>query len=101
MRRTKSLVALAVVLIDDPTGRHWGYDLSRRSRLRGGILYPMLGRLLAAGWLADGWEDLSDAHGRPPRRYYTLTDLGRRELGAVASTVSNPTTTLLRPGWTQ
>jgi len=45
----------------------------------------MLTRLLDQGWLTDGWEDPTTTiqQKRPPRRYYELTDLGRRELGAV------------------
>ena len=83
MRRTHSLVQVAIALMDDPMGSHWGYDISRRAHVRSGVLYPMLTRFLEAGWLTDGWESDNDATGRPKRRYYTLTDLGRRELGAI------------------
>lgn len=68
----------------DPGGRHWGYDLSKRSGVRSGVLYPMLQRMLDEGWLQDGWEEQSEVHAkRPPRRYYKLTDKGKSELGAV------------------
>lgn len=68
----------------DQADRHWGYDLSKRAGVRSGVLYPLLTRLLDAGWLTDGWEDPSQlTERRPPRRYYELTDSGRRELGAV------------------
>jgi PadR family transcriptional regulator PadR len=63
-----------------PAARHYGYDLTKQTGMRSGVLYPILHRLLAAGWLTDGWEDQRPA-GRPPRRYYELTDLGQRELG--------------------
>jgi PadR family transcriptional regulator PadR len=69
----------------DPSGRHWGYELSKRSGLRSGVMYPLLGRMLDEGWLADGWEDqvkVGKAK-RPPRRYYELTDKGKIALGAV------------------
>lgn len=89
MRMTHSLVLVALALADDVIGRHWGYELSRRSGVRSGVLYPILQRMLDEGWLDDGWEDPSEAkRGRPPRRYYTLTDEGRREIGGILERAS-------------
>lgn len=86
MRRTRTLVQVALGLMEDPVGRHWGYELMKRSGVRSGVLYPVLQRMLADGWLSDGWEDPSQIeNGRPARRYYELTDKGRRELGAVTA----------------
>ena len=68
----------------EPTARHWGYDLSRRARVRSGVLYPLLHRLLENGLLEDGWETAPATDRKtPPRRYYTLTDMGAAELGAL------------------
>jgi PadR family transcriptional regulator len=84
MRRTHALIQVALALMEDPTGRHWGYDLSRRAGVRSGVLYPILHRMLDQDWLNDGWEDPAQLGGkRPPRRYYQLTDQGRTELGAL------------------
>jgi len=84
MRRTHALIQVALALMEDPTGRHWGYDLSRRAGVRSGVLYPILHRMLDQDWLNDGWEDPTQLGGkRPPRRYYQLTDQGRTELGAL------------------
>ena len=84
MRRTHALIQVALALMEDPPGRHWGYDLSRRAGVRSGVLYPILHRMLDEGWLEDGWEDPAQLSGkRPPRRYYELTDQGRIELGAL------------------
>jgi PadR family transcriptional regulator PadR len=77
------LIGVAVAIMSDPSGRHWGYELTRRSGVRSGVLYPILSRILAQGWLTDGWEDPGTTGGRPPRRYYELTDAGKRELGAL------------------
>lgn len=87
MRKTYSLVQVAMALMAEPGGRHWGYDLSKRSGVRSGVLYPTLQRMLDEGWLQDGWEEQgSRARAkRPPRRYYELTDKGKAELGAVLS----------------
>ena len=83
MRRTHALVQIAMALMNDQGGSHWGYDLGKRSGVRSGVLYPVLSRMLAEGWLTDGWESQIEAKGRRPRRYYKLTDLGRRQLGGL------------------
>jgi PadR family transcriptional regulator PadR len=92
MRLTHSLVQVAQALMAAPYDQHWGYDLSKRARVRSGVLYPILQRMLDEGWLADGWEDRAEGKGRRPRRrYYTLTDRGRSALGAVlVSAQSDP-----------
>lgn len=79
-----ALSDLAQVLTGDPTGRHWGYQLSKASGVRSGVLYPILTRMLDEGWLADGWEDPNTITGkRPPRRYYELTEKGHLALGGM------------------
>lgn len=86
MRKTHALVQVAMAMMADPMGRHWGYDLAKRAGVRSGVLYPMLTRMLDQNWLTDGWEDSSAIkEKRPPRRYYELTEKGRVELGAVLS----------------
>jgi PadR family transcriptional regulator, regulatory protein PadR len=84
MRKTHALVQVAMALLDDPTSQHWGYELSKQAGVRSGVLYPMLTRMLNAGWVEDGWEDPTTIREkRPPRRYYQLTNEGRLALGAV------------------
>jgi PadR family transcriptional regulator PadR len=72
-----------MALMEDPQGHHWGYDLTKRAGIRSGVLYPTLRRMEAEGWLDDGWEDPETVSGRPPRRYYELTDEGRAALGGM------------------
>ena len=43
-------------------------------------MYPRLRQMLELGWLTDGWQASAEVSGRPPRRYYELTDIGRLEL---------------------
>lgn len=103
MRTTHALVQVAEVLMTDPAGQHWGYDLSKRAGVRSGVLYPLLTRMLGAGWLSDGWEDPTQlTEKRPPRRYYELTDLGHRELGAVLQKAQvDPRFQGFKLGWAQ
>ena len=86
MRTTNALVQVAVALMERPGDRHWGYDLSKRADVRSGVLYPILRRMLEEGWLTDGWEETTGQRpGRPPRRYYEITEAGAKELGALRS----------------
>lgn len=78
------MIQVVQTLMEDPDGQHWGYDLSKRAGVRSGVLYPILQRMLDAGWLIDGWENPATIdRKRPPRRYYKLTSEGRAELVAI------------------
>jgi PadR family transcriptional regulator len=100
MRTTHSLVQVALALMRAPARRHWGYELGKSAGVRSGALYPILRRMLADGWLSDGWEDPATIQGRPPRRYYEITDDGRRELGALlARAETDLRFRALEPGW--
>lgn len=78
---------VALALMADRDDRHWGYELSKRSGVRSGVMYPILRRMLDEGWLIDGWEDQAQIGKarRPPRRYYELTDKGRIALGSLVA----------------
>jgi PadR family transcriptional regulator PadR len=63
-------------------------DGHERKRLTAyGTLYRALGRLEAMGLLTSRWEDPQAAadEGRPLRRLYRLTDLGKRALAESAA----------------
>lgn len=88
MRKTHSLIKVVDALMKDPVGQHWGYELSRRTGIRSGVLYPILRRMLEEEWLEDGWEDRSDSFSkRPARRYYKLTGQGERCMSALLSEI--------------
>jgi len=73
---TQTLTVLGVVL-SEPTAEWYGLELSNRSGLKPGTIYPILDRLLKAGWLERRWEDVDPvAEGRPRRRLYRLTGVG-------------------------
>ena len=79
VRKTQPLARVANALLATPAARHYGYELSRQTGVRAGVMYPILNRLLAAGWITDQWENEAE-HAGPPRRYYLVTDTGRTEL---------------------
>ncbi len=86
MKVTHSLVVVALAILEmdqEGDGRIWGYALSKKSGVRSGVLYPQLDRMMGEEWLEDHWEEHAEGNKRPPRRYYTLTDRGRNNLGGV------------------
>jgi len=84
LRGVLDLCLLAVVE-EEPA---YGYEMTKRLRARGlsmvgeGSIYPLLGRLERGG-LVDTYRAASN--GGPPRKYYRLTDGGRRVLAAGVS----------------
>jgi DNA-binding PadR family transcriptional regulator len=88
MNLSKDLVAasaspLVLSLLED--GESYGYAIIQRVRdltdgeieWTDGMLYPVLHRLEAAGQIASRWE-VGDSNRR--RKYYRLTNAGRRAL---------------------
>lgn len=62
--------------------RDWyGYEISnylvRRADIAGATVYPVLRKLKSNGLLS---TYLQEESGGPPRKYYTLTELGRETL---------------------
>jgi PadR family transcriptional regulator, regulatory protein PadR len=80
---TRAALALCVleVLGDGPT---YGYAIAARleevgfGAVKGGTLYPLLGRLETAGWVDVEWRA---GDGGPGRKYFSLTPAGTDELG--------------------
>ncbi len=64
-------------------GATYGYEIAQRlaaaglGDIKGGTLYPLLGRLHSAGYLDEEWRP---GDGGPGRKYYALTDAGRTHL---------------------
>jgi PadR family transcriptional regulator len=88
MKLTGPLERVLRAFLADPAKPRYGYDLMKASGLPSGTLYPMLGRLQEQGLVSSAWEPAA-ADGRPPRRYYQLTDegmeTGRQELARAAA----------------
>ena len=75
MKLTGPLERVLRAFLADPSAPRYGYDLMKVSGLPSGTLYPMLGRLQEQGLVSSAWAPVG-ADGRPPRRYYQLTDDG-------------------------
>jgi PadR family transcriptional regulator PadR len=64
-------------------GRLYGLEILRRLEADGGLqvsegaIYPLLNRLRGEGLLASQWVESEAGH---PRKYYALTDAGRRRV---------------------
>jgi PadR family transcriptional regulator, regulatory protein PadR len=102
MERSLSLATLKVVraLFDGPAKDHYGLELSERSGVKTGALYPILSRLEADGWIEGEWENIDEAvAGRRRRRYYRLSGVGEREARRVLAETAARLAPPARPGW--
>ena len=67
--------ALLGALLEQPDTWQHGYDLSKRTNLKSGTLYPILARLEQGGMLSSTWIEPSSP-GKPARHAYKLTPNG-------------------------
>ncbi len=82
-RITSTLVKVLDIFLDDPDAERFGMDIMRATGFPSGTVYPILTRLLSAGWLDAHWEQIDPVReGRPARRWYRLTALGVRSAQA-------------------
>jgi PadR family transcriptional regulator PadR len=84
-------------------GRLYGLEIIRflenhsRLVLAEGTIYPILNRLKSEGLLTSEWVEAEAGH---PRKYYSLTEAGRRRLRLMAeawTSFSNGLSKLLEP----
>ena len=63
-------------------GHRFGFDIMDVTGLPSGTIYPALRRLEAQELVRSDWEKDGTARkeGRPRRRYYEITAIGRRQL---------------------
>ncbi len=92
--KTRELPALswngALVLQAMTQGHGYGFEIMGVTSLASGSVYPLLRRLEAAGLVCSRWEDEEEAHaeGRPARRYYEATDVGRKALAVARARIA-------------
>jgi PadR family transcriptional regulator, regulatory protein PadR len=84
VRVTQPILAVVRCLMANPTEGLSGAEMAKETLLGSGTLYPVLARLETAGWLKSRWEKVEPSEvGRPRRRYYELTGVGRRQASAA------------------
>src|SRR4051794_25514365 len=81
MNTTPSLTGV-LILQALAQGYRFGFDIMQVTGLPSGTIYPALRRLESLDFVTSDWEKDANARkeGRPRRRYYTLTQMGRRQL---------------------
>lgn len=85
-RMTLATRAVLSAFLAGPADEHYGLKIAEAAELPGGTIYPILIRLEQCGWLLSRWEEIDPAEeGRPPRRYYRLSERGA-QAAAVAMT---------------
>ena len=96
---SEQTTTVLLILAQDPTTWHYGYDLCQQTGLKAGSIYPILIRLADRGLLETSWErDLPV--GRPPRHLYRLTGQGLElaaELSAPQGSAAKAKRVKLRP----
>ena len=75
-----------LLLLEEPTAWHYGYEISQRTGLKSGTLYPILIRLAEQDWLETRWAE-PEREGRPARHTYRLTAEGSRAAAATVASV--------------
>jgi DNA-binding PadR family transcriptional regulator len=82
-KKAKPLPVGAVMILHAlARGAGYGFDIMEETGLTSGTVYPTLDRLERAGHARSSWEDAEVARRekRPPRRYFVISDSGKREL---------------------
>src|ERR1700760_3430748 len=74
MRLSAQTLQVLAAFLENTAGWKYGYEISGKTGLKAGTLYPILMRLAERKLLETGWET-SEA-GRPPRHLYRLTPDG-------------------------
>lgn len=95
MRMTLTVARVLREFLSDPSQPRYGYELMGLTKFPSGKLYPVLARLVDAGWLIRDREDVdASAAGRPARYLYRLTEQGavaaQRELTGLSEQLAPP-----------
>ncbi|MFH8799330.1 PadR family transcriptional regulator [Streptomyces sp. NPDC017936] len=72
-----TLEVIKVLLASTPDSPAWGLKICEEADLGSGTVYPILERLVEAGWVTRSAET-GEHPGRPQRFYYELTAVGRQ-----------------------
>ncbi len=72
-------------------GVRYGFDISDRTGLQTGTVYPALRRLESLGFVRSSWERerIARREQRPARRYYEITRAGSEALAIAVKRFEN------------
>lgn len=89
LRMTLAVARVLREFLSDPAQARYGYELMSCTQFPSGKLYPVLARLVDAGWLVREREEVDAVQaGRPARYFYRLTEEGavaaERELSGLS-----------------
>jgi PadR family transcriptional regulator, regulatory protein PadR len=91
MRMTFETLKVLNIFLENLDEPQYGLEITKATGVQAGTLYPILMRLETNKWLESDWEDIDPVkEGRRARRYYTITDLGKREALNALRTISQP-----------
>lgn len=97
---TTQTLQLLSVMLQDPEGEWYGLQLCRATGIKPGTGYPILHRLLRAGWLERSEEKIDPrSAGRPPRALYRFTPKGHLIAVDAVDAQLAALTRPRRPGW--
>jgi hypothetical protein len=83
IRLTKPTIAVLQSLLSATSSNPaWGLSICRDADLGPGTVYPILERLTERGWVTNR-EETGPHPGRPARRFYELTGVGREQATAA------------------
>lgn len=95
-RVTRQTRLLLAEFLANPSGDHYGFEISKATGLKPSTLYPTFARLESAGWIEGTWEMIDpDKTRRPARRYYRLTPRGHIEAANIFNDRSGDVSTAL------
>jgi DNA-binding PadR family transcriptional regulator len=78
VRMSGPTLKLLKLLLENPKERVSGAEISKKTKLGSGTMYPLLQRLEIAKWIEGEWENVEPSQvGRPKRRLYKLTRSGQ------------------------
>jgi PadR family transcriptional regulator PadR len=90
-RLTEQTLRVLGALVDAGAKDVSGAQLGREAKLASGTLYPILLRLESAKWVQSRWEEGDPSElGRPRRRYYRITALGRKRATSTFNELASP-----------
>lgn len=77
-RMTPQTRRVLTTFLKDPNAELYGRQVCAATSLDPGTVYPILNRMVDAGWMASRWEERPaiTGRGRPARHYFRLTSDG-------------------------